>query len=114
MVARHIIPAPMLASPGGKPFSATEWLYEIKFDGYRCMAQIEPGQVKLVTKSGVDCGGWYPEVAQALAAVPGGLHVIDGEACVLDDLGRADFNALHARAARRRHYPGCATVVDDH
>jgi hypothetical protein len=35
-----LIPAPMLASPGGKPFTSPDWLYEIKFDGYRCMAGI--------------------------------------------------------------------------
>ncbi len=34
------IPAPMLASPGGKPFTSPDWLYEIKFDGYRCLAGI--------------------------------------------------------------------------
>ena len=101
----------MLASPGGKPFSSPEWLYEIKFDGYRCLARIAGGQVQLRTKNGTDCTAWYPEVAEALAGVPGGPHVIDGEAAVLDDLGRANFDRLHKRAARRRRYTGCDPVT---
>lgn len=44
---------------------------------------------------------WYPEVADVLATLPGGPHVIDGEACVLDDAGRNVFNRLQERASRR-------------
>jgi bifunctional non-homologous end joining protein LigD len=105
------IPAPMLASPGGKPFTSPDWLYEIKFDGYRCLARAGNGPIELRTKNGTDCTAWYPEVATALAELPGGPHVIDGEVCVLDDLGRSDFNCLHARSARRRWYPGCNPVT---
>lgn len=49
---------------------------------------------------------WFPEVARALARVLGGPHVTDGEVVVLDDLGRSDFDKLHARALRRRLLPG--------
>ena len=106
------IPAPMLATPGGKPFTSPDWLFEIKWDGYRCMARAGGGHaVELRTKNGADCTGWYPEVARALDALPGGPHIIDGEACVLDDLGRSDFEALHARARRRRHYQGAPQVT---
>jgi bifunctional non-homologous end joining protein LigD len=101
----------MLASPGGTPFSSPDWLYEIKFDGYRCLALVDAGQVQLRTKSGTDCTAWYPEVAEALATLPGGPHVIDAEACVLDEIGRSDFNLLHERAARRRWYAGCSAVT---
>jgi bifunctional non-homologous end joining protein LigD len=106
------IPAPMLAVRGGKPFTSPDWLYEIKFDGYRCMARAgEAEPVELHTRNGRNCTGWYPEVAEVLAKVPGGPHVIDGEACVLDDVGRSDFNCLQVRAARRRWYPGCNPVT---
>lgn len=102
----------MLASPGRKPFTSPDWLYEIKFDGYRCLARAGGAEpVELRTKSGADCTRWYPEVAEALARVAGGPHVIDGEVCVLDDLGRSDFNALQERSARRRRYPGCRLVT---
>lgn len=106
-----VIPAPMLATPGGKPFSSPEWLYELKFDGYRCLARVDNGQVQLRTKAGTECTAWYPEVVEALSEIEGGPHVIDAEACVLDDIGRSDFNRLHQRAARRGWYAGCDSVT---
>lgn len=105
------IPAPMRASPGGKPFTDPAWVYEIKFDGYRVMARVDGGQVELRTKQGVNCTGWFPEIAQLLSGLPGGPHIIDGEACVLDELGRADFNRLQERARRRRRAPGSDPVT---
>jgi bifunctional non-homologous end joining protein LigD len=101
----------MLATPGGKPFTSPEWLYELKFDGYRCLARVEDGRVQLTTKAGTDCTGWYPEVGQALSKLAGGPHVLDAEACVLDDIGRSDFNRLQERSARRRWYDGCDSVT---
>lgn len=62
----------MLATDGGRPFTSPDWLYAIKFDGYRCLARVENGQVHLRTKSGHDCTDWFPEVAAALASLPGG------------------------------------------
>lgn len=86
-------------------FTDLEWIYEIKFDGYRTVAGFGKGQeVQLRTKRGASCTRWYPEVAEVLASVPGGPHVIDGEATVLDDIGRSDFNPLHQRALRRCWY----------
>lgn len=106
------IPAPMLAPERPvAPFSSDDWLYELKFDGYRCMAGIDAGQVKLLTKSGADCTGWYPEVVDALTALPGGPHVLDGEACCLRPDGTSDFNRFQERARRRRAYPGCPQVT---
>jgi bifunctional non-homologous end joining protein LigD len=101
----------MLATAGGKPFTSADWLYEIKYDGYRCMAGVAHGSVELRTKSGLECTAWFPELARALARAPGGPHVIDGEVCVLDDLGRSDFDRLRARASRKRWYEGCDAVT---
>lgn len=102
----------MLASEGGKPFTSPDWLYEVKYDGYRCMARAGGGHpTELRTKSGVDCSKWFPEVAQLLADLPSGPHIIDGEACVLDDIGRSDFECLQARARRRKWYSGCNPVT---
>lgn len=101
----------MLASSGGKPFTHSDWLYELMFDGYRCMVCVMGDDVQLRTKSGADCSRWYPEIVDALRGLPGGPHVIDAEACVLDDIGRSDFNRLHERAARRGWYSGCDSVT---
>jgi len=106
------IPAPMRATEGGKPFTDHAWIYEIKYDGYRCMARAGGGQpTELRTKSGVDCSKWFPEVADLLTTLPGGPHVIDGEACILDEIGRSDFERLQARARRRRWVAGADQVT---
>jgi bifunctional non-homologous end joining protein LigD len=110
-----------------QPFTDPAWLYELKFDGYRCMAGIEKAaeppqtrlqlatdsvmRVRLLTKSGTDCTLWFPEIAEALVALPGGPHVIDGEVCVMRPDGTSDFNLLQARARRRRPYPGGPQVT---
>lgn len=101
----------MLASPSGKPFTDPDWIYEIKFDGYRCMARAGGGLAELRTKSGTNCTAWYPELTQALSKLPGGPHVIDGEVCVLDDIGGSDFKRLHERAKHRSWFLGCDPVT---
>jgi bifunctional non-homologous end joining protein LigD len=108
-----ILPAPMLLSEGRRasPLGQPDWIYELKFDGYRCIAGVEDGVVRLATRQGTDCTKWFPEVAQGLQSLAGGPHVLDGEVCVLDDLGRSDFNRLQDRARRRCHYPDCDAVT---
>lgn len=106
------IPAPMQAPEQlFRPFTDPDWLMELKHDGYRCMAGVQAGEVRLLTKSGADCTKWYPEVVKALASLPGGPHVIDGEACVLRPDGTSDFNLLQDRARRRKWYPGAPVVT---
>jgi bifunctional non-homologous end joining protein LigD len=85
------------------------WLAEIKFDGYRALASTGSG-LSVRTKNGADCTAWFPELRPALASLPGGC-VVDGEICVLDDLGRPDFERVHARARHRRWYDGADPVV---
>lgn len=92
---------PMLASTCKKPFTSDDWIYEIKYDGYRCLAGVDRGHVELRTRNGANCTHWYEEVSLLLSSLKGGPHVIDGEAAVLDDIGRSDFNRLHKRAAKR-------------
>lgn len=65
----------------------------------------------LKTRGGADATRWFPELVRALSALPAGHHVIDGEVCVLDSIGRSDFNRLHARALRRGWYAGADPVV---
>lgn len=93
------------------PFAEPGWIYEIKFDGYRIVAGIDKGIVQLTTRNGANATKWFPEICAGLATLRGGPHVLDGEACVLDDLGRSDFNRLQDRARRRRWYEGADPVV---
>ena len=71
-----------------------EWLYEIKFDGYRVMARIEHGDVRLLTRNGHDWTHKLPRQAEALAELGLESAWLDGEMVVANDQGVPDFQAL--------------------
>lgn len=93
------------------PFSHPDWVFELKYDGYRMLAEFGSGVVRMKTRQGLDCAAWFPEVARALSTFHGGPYVVDGEVCVLDELGRSDFDRLQGRARRKCYYPDCDPVV---
>lgn len=101
----------MLLQESPFDFAATGWIYEIKFDGYRLMALVDRGQIELRTRGGADATDCFPETRAALASLAGGSHVLDGEICVLDSLGRSDFDVLQERARIRRWYRGAPAVA---
>ncbi|GAA4322543.1 hypothetical protein GCM10023144_02600 [Pigmentiphaga soli] len=76
------------------PADGGDWFYEVKFDGYRLLARIEDGQVRLVTRNGNDWTARMPDLAAALAQAgwPDGWY--DGEIAVPDENGIPDFQAL--------------------
>ncbi|MGO4332615.1 hypothetical protein AB4Z48_17600 [Cupriavidus sp. 2TAF22] len=88
--------------------STGEWHWEIKYEGYRLLATT--GTPTLQTRGGSDATRWFPEIAEALCKLPPG-NVVDGEVCVLNDLGISDFDRLHRRAARRRWHVGADLVA---
>ncbi|WP_313089754.1 DNA ligase D [Stutzerimonas nitrititolerans] len=71
-----------------------DWRYEIKFDGYRILARIESGQVRLFTRNGHDWTAKMPQQAKALAALGLESAWLDGEVVVPDEEGTPDFQAL--------------------
>lgn len=83
---------PMLAKNDAVP-RGPGWLYEIKWDGYRCVATVRGGKVTMQSRSGVsDYATRFPEVAAELAGLPD--CVVDGEIVVLDEQGRSFFSAI--------------------
>ncbi len=70
------------------------WLHEIKWDGYRLLAEVSDGVVSLRSRGGLDWTDDFPEVVQAIAALPVRDLRLDGELVVLDAQGRSDFTAL--------------------
>ncbi|MDA8521042.1 DNA ligase D [Acidovorax sp. NCPPB 4044] len=93
-------PMPQALSPqlatlvDGPPGNLADWLFELKFDGYRILARIEGGQVRLITRNGNDWTHRMPQLAAAVAALPVDSGWIDGEIVVLDRHGIPDFQAL--------------------
>jgi bifunctional non-homologous end joining protein LigD len=90
--------APMLAETGTTPRTDPGWRYEPKLDGYRVLAFLGAGQVRLQSRRGLDLTACFPEIAVELAAQPAGQMVLDGEIVALDATGRPSFNALQNRA----------------
>jgi len=78
----------------GKPPTGDEWLYELKFDGYRLLARIDQGKVRLYTRNGHDWTARLPQLAQSLAQLPITDGWLDGEIVVPDAEGRPNFQAL--------------------
>lgn len=101
---------PMELSEATTPPAGDDWTAELKFDGYRLLAGVMSGKVRLKTRNGADATRWYPEL-RSLAVLPDQPLILDGEVCVLDDLGRADFNRLQDRSRRRGRPPGSDAVV---
>ena len=92
----------MLAETAEKPFDDPAWLFELKHDGFRVLAEREGGRPRLVYRRGRDATATYPDVARAVAALPFGDLVLDGEVVVLDEEGRPSFQRLQRRAQQRR------------
>ncbi len=89
---------PMLAESGDGARTAAGWRYEPKLDGYRVIAFVNGGEVRLQSRRGLDLTPCFPEIAAALAAHPAGQLILDGEIVALGADGRPSFNALQNRA----------------
>jgi ATP-dependent DNA ligase len=74
--------------------SGEQWQYEPKFDGFRCLAFKDEGEVDLRSKSGQPFNRYFPEVAAALARLKAKRFVIDGELVVPDSTGLSFDNLL--------------------
>lgn len=74
--------------------SGDDWVHELKFDGYRILARIESGDVRLITRNGKDWTEQFAGVAEALSELSCESAVIDGEVVVLDRNGRTSFQLL--------------------
>jgi bifunctional non-homologous end joining protein LigD len=89
----------MLATPRDRAFSSPDWLFEIKYDGVRVMADRSVGAVTLHGRSGRPLTAQFPEIARALLALPADRFVLDGEIIAIGDEGRPSFERLQARIA---------------
>ncbi|MBS0343654.1 MAG: DNA ligase D [Proteobacteria bacterium] len=87
--------APQLATlVDAPPQPAGDWLYELKYDGYRLLARIEGKDVRCFTRNGHDWSDKLPELVKALRALKLRSAWIDGEIVVEGETGAPDFQAL--------------------
>ena len=88
---------PMLAHLQERPPTGKEWIFEIKYDGVRVLAERKDNAVELFGRNGTVITNRYPEVCQALRRLIPANFVIDGEIVASDEQGRPSFQRLQAR-----------------
>ena len=88
---------PMLATLVDAPFDDKEWLYELKFDGYRAIAFVEDGEVRFFSRNQNELTAGYPELSVVAKSIQGSQAVLDGEICALDEQGRSSFSLMQQR-----------------
>ncbi|MGA8500467.1 MAG: non-homologous end-joining DNA ligase [Candidatus Sulfotelmatobacter sp.] len=92
---------PMLATPVDEPFDGAEWLFEIKWDGYRAIAFITDGKLRLVSRNQNELTERFPELKDLPKFVHAKSAILDGEVVALDDQGRASFTLMQQRTGFR-------------
>ena len=85
--------SPMLATLVDGPFDREGWTFEVKWDGFRSLAEIKGGKVRLLSRNGKSQNARFPKVAAALAGFPVNA-VFDGEIVAVDSKGRPHFQDL--------------------
>ncbi len=94
---------PMLATPVKEPFDHPDWIFEVKWDGYRALAEIRNDTVSLYSRNGISFDKKFFPIAEALPKLRFDA-LLDGEIVVVDDQGRPDFQMLqHYQDSKRGH-----------
>ena len=96
--------APMKAAIGRLPEDDDRWAYEIKFDGYRTLAFVEDGSVRLQSTNLLDVTAKWPEIGGIHDAVHARRAVLDGELVVLDEQGRPRFELIQRHESQAAYY----------
>ena len=106
-----------LATLVDAPPEGDGWLHELKFDGYRILAELERGRVHLWSRRFHDWTAQLPTIADAIAELPARRALIDGEACVVEPDGRTSFqalqNALGTRSRALAYFAFDLLALDD-
>ena len=108
---------PMLATLVDEPFDDKDWLFEVKFDGYRALAYLRDGRVQYFSRNQNEMTGDFPELGSFPKQVSANEAVLDGEICAIDEHGRPSFSLMQQRTGfepgrvkKRSRNPGIAIV----
>ena len=93
---------PMLASVSENIFDYTDWLYELKLDGYRAIAELGNEEIRLYSRNGLSFFDKYPVLSEALKKIKHNA-VLDGEIVLLDEVGKPSFQKLQHYEANPGH-----------
>ncbi len=103
-------PSPMLATPS-EPFSHPDWVFELKYDGYRALAVRNAAGLTLQSRNGNELSAYFPDLRHPLDHLPYDRFVIDGEIACLDSEGRSSFSRLQARARLKQPHEREAAIL---
>jgi bifunctional non-homologous end joining protein LigD len=92
---------PQLATPAEAPPQTAGWVHEIKYDGYRTLVFVDDGEVRLVTRNGLDWTARYGALAKAFQKLPCKSAILDGEVVVQDPRGVTSLDLLERALADR-------------
>ncbi len=101
----------MLAKVADGPFTNYDWLFEVKYDGYRLVVSKDGRSVRLRYRSGLDATSLFPDLTSAIRRLPFNRFVVDGEVVVLDADGRPSFAALQRRGKLSSSHEIAAAAV---
>jgi bifunctional non-homologous end joining protein LigD len=87
---------PMKARVADSPPGSGDWIYEIKFDGYRAIALKDGSEVRLYSRNEKDFSKKFPDIVDAIASLETEQAIIDGEIVALDAKGGSSFQRLQA------------------
>jgi bifunctional non-homologous end joining protein LigD len=88
---------PMLATLATKPFDDDDWLFEVKWDGFRVQAVVDHGKVRLLTRNLNDAAMYFPRLLSSTTWIEAEQAVVDGEVVAIDEDGRPDFSLLQTK-----------------
>ena len=93
---------PMKATLATKAFRDEDWLYELKWDGYRVEAVVRDGKTQLFTRNGNDAEAYFPRLLNPPTWIDAREAIVDGEVVALDERGHPDFSLLQQRISEGR------------
>ena len=88
---------PCLPRPAKEPPAGPGWIHEIKHDGFRIIARRNAAGLHLITRNGYDFADCFPLIVEAIAGLPAGSCVVDGEAIAVDKNGLSVFDLIRYR-----------------
>jgi bifunctional non-homologous end joining protein LigD len=85
--------APMLATLVDEPFDKADWLFEVKWDGYRAIAEVNHGQVRLYSRNELSFAERYPTIVKELSTLKV-QAILDGEIVAVNEQGVSNFQLM--------------------
>jgi len=101
---------PMMAHTGDRAFDDARWVFEPKLDGFRILALVRDGRVRLLSRRGTDATRQFPELQSLSALLRADQAIVDGEVVALDENGLPSFQRLQERSG----WKGGNTAAEPH